>query len=154
MPVTNLQQFQGEVLRLSKDLTQAQLVTFHKKVVLEALRRVVQKTPVDTGHVRANWQVTIGVPASVEMPAASPDIGSALAALAALGPFQVVYVSNPVRYAEVLDQGLFNPADPGPSKDKRPDRFGRVLVRGGYSTQAPNGMVEVTIQELLGIFGV
>jgi hypothetical protein len=102
--------------------------------------------------------VTIGAPSEIEQgerpkpgsgsPLPPPDFTAALAALAALGPFQVSYVSNPVPYVQILDAGLFEPPDPGPSNDPRPTRAGRILVQGGYSTQAPQGMVAVTLLEL------
>lgn len=151
---SNLKQFQAELVIATRRLTEDELVLFHKKIVLEALARIVQKTPVDTGHARLNWQVTIGVPTGTELPGTgSPNISETLAALAGLGPFQVVFIANPVPYIDVLESGGFRPKDPGPSKDPRPGRLGRILVRGGYSTQAPRGMVAVTIQELLAIFG-
>lgn len=151
---SNFKEFGDQVLRISKQLTQDELVLFQRKIVLEALQRIVLKTPVDTGHARLNWQVTIGVPAGTEIQGqgGAPNIGTALAALATLKPFQVVYVSNPVPYIQVLEEGGFVPSDPGPSSDPRPGRLGRILVRGGYSVQAPQGMVSVTVAELLAIF--
>ena len=151
---TNLVQFQNELQIAAKNLPQKSLVALQKKIVLESLRRIVEKTPVDFGHLRLNWQVTIGVPAGAEIPGdgRAPTIGNALTALAGLRPFQVVFVSNPVRYAEILETGGFVPKNPGPSSDPRKGRFGRVLVQGGYSVQAPQGMVAVTVAELLGIF--
>lgn len=150
---TNFKQFEQQVLRIRKQLTDEELVLFQRKIVLEALQRIVLKTPVDTGHARLNWQVTIGVPAGVEIPGSGPNnIGQALSSLAALRPFQVVYISNPVPYIQVLEEGGFVPRDPGPSRDPRPGRLGRILVRGGYSVQAPRGMVSVTVAELLAIF--
>ena len=62
---------------------------------------------------------------------------------------QVVYISNNVDHIEVLEDGLYQPPDPGPSKDRRKGRHGEILVRGGFSVQAPQGMVKVTIQEIM-----
>lgn len=154
---SNLREFTAQVNRNTRDLTDGELVLFHKKVVLDAWSRIVEKTPVDHGHARLNWQVTIGIPASAVIgepgiAAAPPNLAAALSALAALGPFQVVYISNPVPYIHVLEEGLFDPPNPGPSSDPRPGRLGRILVRSGFSTQAPQGMVAVTVQELLAIF--
>lgn len=36
------------------------VVTIQKKICLDALLRLVDRTPVDTGRARGNWQVTIG----------------------------------------------------------------------------------------------
>ena len=68
----------------------------------------------------------------------------------ALLHYSIVFVSNNVNHVIVLDQGLFTPPNPGPSKDKRDDRLGKVLVQDGYSIQAPLGMVDLTIEELRG----
>ena len=144
-----LQQFLRAVRLETKRLTQTELVVFQKKVVFEALRRVIQKTPVDTGHARSNWQVTIGAPATSELGGTSPpNIAAAVASLASLGAFQVVYIANSVPYILILEEGQFVPPDPGPSSDPRAGRSGRVLVSGGFSTQAPQGIVAVTVAEL------
>jgi hypothetical protein len=58
-------------------------------------------------------------------------------------------VSNLTDHAWVLDQGAFEPPNPGPSKDPRPERRGRVLVQDGFSTQAPDGIIGPTISEVL-----
>lgn len=158
---TNLAQFVAQLEKESKGLPERQLVAIQKKIVLEALRRIVLKTPVDKGFLRAGWQVTIGIPAtrSAKPPKAAdariprpPLLANAISTLGRLQPFQTVFISNPVPYAFVLENGGFVPPDPGPSKDPRKGRTGRVLVAGGYSTQAPQGMVAVTVAELLAIF--
>lgn len=159
---TNLAEFTAKLNAAGKELPQRSLLALQKKIVLEALRRVVQRTPVDLGFLRAGWQVTIGIPATATRGQAPksgdaripqpPLVGNAISTLARLQPFQTVFISNPVPYASVIESGGFVPKDPGPSKDKRADRRGRVLVKGGYSVQAPQGMVAVTVAELLTIF--
>ena len=76
-----------------------------------------------------------------------------LNAISDIPPFAVVWLTNNLPYAIVWEEGTFEPSDPGPSKDKRPDRLGRTLVSGGYSTQAPRGMVAITLEELKAMFG-
>src|SRR5690606_23664498 len=114
------------------------------------------RTPVDSGRARGNWQVTIGTPASGVVPVSDKQGGQTIAkgteTINAIPPFDVVWITNNMPYIEVLEYGLFNPPDPGPSKDPRPDRKGRVLVKDGYSQQAPQGMVGVTLAELRTMF--
>jgi len=106
------------------------LTTLQKKIVLEALRRLVQKTPVDTGRARGNWQVTIGRPASGQLDPTDADgaatIAKGRAAMAGLKDDHVVWISNNVDYIEDLEHG--------------------------HSRQAPHGMLAVTVQELRGMF--
>jgi hypothetical protein len=128
----------------------------HRIVSIEALKRVVLKSPTDTGRFRGGWQLTVGQP-STSSPlrtdrAGGATISAGISALSALRPYSVVWIVNNTIYGEVLELGGFVPKDPGPSKDPRPTRKGKVLVRGGYSVQAPQGMVRVTVQELRGIF--
>jgi len=80
------------------------------------------KTPVDTGRARGNWQLTIDDPAVLEKYSDRP-IEEGMATLKTLGIFQVVFITNNVPYIVYLEKGS--------------------------SSQAPNGMVEITLQELL-----
>lgn len=147
--------FQSDLKKQVPTLTRDELVRYQIGYVLNFFRRVVYKTPKDTGHLRYNWQVTINSLAYKIRPGTgpAPNLQEALRTLSTLRPFQIVYVSNSEDYAEVWDEGTFDPPDPGPSKDPRPERRGRILVRGGYSTQAPNGMVGPTLAELREIYG-
>lgn len=148
---SNLASFNAQIDEYVKSIAPKQLVPLQKKIALEALRRIVKKTPADTGRTRGSWQVTIALPAAGDKRSTSP-VQDGIAALAELRGFEVVYISSNVPYILVLEEGGFVPASPGPSKDPRKGRKGRVLVEGGYSVQAPHGMVAVTIEELSEIF--
>lgn len=136
--IGSFERFNAEVKKFAKDLTEVELVLFHKKVSFEAFSRIVQKTPVDTGRARGNWQLTIGAPAEdvlENFPDAFNVLGSAedeagieraLSQLSDLKPFQVVFISNNVAYIIFLEEGT--------------------------SKQAPQGMVAETFEELLQIF--
>ncbi|RLB68701.1 MAG: hypothetical protein DRH08_00150 [Deltaproteobacteria bacterium] len=147
--------FNEAVERTAKGLTEDQLVLFHKKIHLDGLRRIVLKTPVLTGRARGNWQTTIGIPASEEIDRESKrgtDVIGAegLVKLAFLRAFQVSWITNNLPYIEVLERGLY------PKTVKRgtlvPKRRGgsRYEIRssGGFSKQAPQGMVAITVAEL------
>jgi hypothetical protein len=120
--------------------------TVHQKVTLEALTRLVSKTPVDTGRARGNWQVAIGDrpqgqvdvpnllphhhPPLPEPPALSVagqtavDEGQKI--IATIRPFAVSHVANNVAYILKLEDG--------------------------GSRQAPEGMLALTLEELTEMF--
>lgn len=100
---------------------------FVQALLLEGVRRLVLRTPVDSGRARGAWQVTAGAPAT-SSPLGALDkngaatIGKASGTVASLPPGQAGYVVNNVVYIGELEKG--------------------------HSGQAPNGMVAVTIEEL------
>lgn len=156
MPVTPLDKLNRELMEMAKDLSETEVVTVQKKLSIDLFAGVIKRTPVDEGTARGGWQLGIndppkGVGAKEKRQLGDPTgpaMNSGLSKLASLGPFQIVFITNNVVHAVVLDQGQFDPTDPGPSKDPRKGRFGRVLVQGGYSIQAPAGMVDVTIASI------
>lgn len=86
------------VLRAKQDLAQF------------ALTRIVARTPVLTGHARANWQVTIGSPATGVVEGVDPSGAATLAnGMAAImgdrDPFAVVWITNNAPYIQTLEQG-------------------------------------------------
>lgn len=103
-------------------------------LALEAFRRVVARSPVDEGRFRGNWQLGVtdrpsGTASTLDdAPAGSPPSSAAMnAAVAETSKLNAglgkVYVVNNLPYA-------------------------RRLEEGHSQTQAPDGMVEVTAQEL------
>lgn len=125
MAATNLRQFNARVRKLTKSLPRDQQVRFQKKIVLEALRRIVLKTPVKTGRARGNWQTTINTRPGNVLDVRSGDrnpISAGLSALGRLRPGQIVYLTNNVPYIIFLEEGTPN--------------------------MAPIGMVKTTVQEL------
>lgn len=105
----------------------ADLVT--RKVVMEMVSRVVLRTPVDTGRARANWQTTIGAPASTTLEAVDKAGSGAInRGVEISGRFPMgstVWISNGLPYASRLEYG--------------------------WSQQAPSGMVRVTVAEFQGL---
>lgn len=155
---TNADLFNQEVKAVVRDMTGPQLVLFHKKIALEGLRRIVLKTPVDTGRARGNWQVGINTVNSDQLPVSKDKSGSASitkgvnTVVSGTKPFCNIRIFNNLPYITKLEYGQFIPPNPGPTRDPRPERFGLVWVENGYSIQAPNGMVDVTIGELRSMF--
>lgn len=102
------------------------------KIAMEALNRVVMKSPVDTGRFRANWTVAVGrqdlstTEATDKSGAATIAAGSQII-LGQKGP-AVIWLSNNLPYAQALENG--------------------------HSKQAPMGMVALTYNELMQIVRV
>ena len=101
-------------------------IVVQKKVALEALTRIVNRTPVDTGRARGGWAITLTSPSQAKSRRADRDGGGTISQgaqrLEALKPYSVVWITNNVDYIRYLEQGT--------------------------SKQAPNGMVAITLQEL------
>ncbi|QDP65865.1 MAG: hypothetical protein Unbinned7865contig1001_64 [Prokaryotic dsDNA virus sp.] len=96
---------------------------------LTAFRGVVQKSPVDSGRFRGNWNASIGEPnfttTETVDPSGSATISAAtttLGAYDATDGFPAINISNGLPYGPRLEDG--------------------------YSGQAPNGMVALTITEI------
>jgi hypothetical protein len=129
----NLDQFNREVEDFAKRVVPQRISEFYRKIVLEALKRVVMKTPVDTGRARGNWQVSIDAPIdeAVERLDSGGEAtiidGMAVATAAAVQRIPgITYISNNLPYI--------------------------VRLEYGWSDQAPKGMVRTTINELKTMF--
>lgn len=137
MAIKNLGAFNAWQKRATQELLPEQVVLFQKRITLELFRRLVLKSPVGNpslwanpnlappgyvgGRFRANWQVTVNLPAKDEINSTSiPSFG-----LPQIPAFAVVYLTNNVPYAERLEMG--------------------------WSSQAPAGVVSVSIAELTGV---
>jgi len=128
----------------------------YRATALDLFARTVFRTPVDEAILVANWNLTIGQPD--ETATNTPmDVSSVIdAGLAGLSGFTLgdqIWLTNPSPYSAVWEFGTFVPPDPGPSKDPRPGRLGTILVAGGFSTQAPQGMLGVSIEEIIAKLG-
>lgn len=118
-------------IRKFSEKTGVRFNTVRRKFVLDLHADLVRATPVDTGHARANWQVSVGAPAEgiVEgedkgAKGSDPSAASVAAASSvAMGTAKVhdetMYITNNLPYIERLNDG--------------------------YSDQAPSGMVEVAL---------
>lgn len=87
--------------------------------------RIIQRSPVDTGRFRGNWQFTTGSPAKRQLKRTDRSGGKRQAALAkkveAATMGKTFYITNNLPYGERLEYG--------------------------WSNQAPQGMVRVTLSE-------
>lgn len=153
-----LEQFNTDMQRFVEEI-EIDTLTAQRKIALDVLAGVVLATPVDTGRARGNWQVTInkapsGSLLSGKSSGRSSDkkgqrtIQKGAGRIERLRTYGRIYISNNVPYIRILNDGGFVPKNPGPTRDRRKGRRGRVLVRDGYSVQAPNGMVETTLARI------
>ncbi|HDR0635842.1 HK97 gp10 family phage protein [Pasteurella multocida] len=98
-----------------------------RKVGIETYERVRQKTPVDTGQLRASWTVSInGMPQTYN---------GDLSALSSVKFGDGIIIATDKPYAPALEYGLY------------PKSGGRK-TKNGFSIQAPHGMVRITVQEI------
>lgn len=99
------------------------------KTALEGLRRIVLRTPVDTGRARGNWFVSFGTAGTETTQGVDPNGSATIARGAAVisryktrRAFDSILLYNNLPYINRLEDG--------------------------YSTQAPGGMVALTVAEL------
>lgn len=142
--------FAAELDAFSKNFETKVTRDFARSVLDLAIRTLVKNTPKDRGVLRGSWW--IGSPEQSRVFEDNAVLTRARKALATYKVGDQVSIINDQVYASVVDQGEFDPPNPGPSKDPRPGRKGRVLVRGGYSTQAPRGMTDPALETLLDVF--
>lgn len=124
------------MLRISRIATKAvpeALNDIKRKVAIDVFSQVVVATPIDTGRARSNWMTSVGAPISAER--GTNNVQSALSEIkkvVASSPLeQDIYCSNNSPYITRLEFGGYGE---GPK------------TAGGYSRQAPAGMVRVTIR--------
>lgn len=128
--------------------------TVVRKVLLDMSSAIIDRSPVDTGRFRANWQYSVDQPTANPVDALDPagDQAKQLISTQVLtGPMvgHVHYLMNNLPYGPVLEYGLYpNPAKLG-SKKRGESEF-TIHTSGGYSLQAPAGMVRITVTEYQG----
>jgi hypothetical protein len=106
-------------------------------LALEAGKRIVERTPVDTGRARGNWNFSIGtVDGSTTEhtdKTGTTTISKIRSGTKAAKFGDTMYIVNGLPYIHKLEHGGYGP---GPK------------TVGGFSTQAPAGMVRVVAAEL------
>lgn len=96
-----------------------------RKISLDLFKRVIMKTPVDTGRLRGSWSVSIGAiaPATIQLndKSGSATISRVTAATLNLKAGDVITMVSNLPYSR--------------------------RIEFGYSKQAPAGMVRISIAE-------
>ncbi len=122
----DVERFNAALLTTASKLLPELLIEFQKQIVLQVLVGVVNRTPVDTGRARGNWQVSVST-ASTSILESRDVVGRETVQkgqdkLASLGFAEIVWISNNLDYV--------------------------VFLEAGSSNQAPKGMVAITLQEI------
>ena len=121
-----------------------------KKVEIKKVRKnyafalyssIVKKTPVDTGRARGNWNITVGHDDTLPKENTVPQFKSVEEVPKVEGD-ETIYISNNLPYITKLEYGGY----PNPPKK------GSGKTINGYSKQAPQGMVGVTLANNENIF--
>jgi hypothetical protein len=109
--------------------------TVMRQVSLKLFSAIIKASPVDTGRFRMNWQATYSVPAKSVLAGSDPTGAAAINTMADVvlkNPLWFDFVlANNLPYANVIEYGGY-PGD-GPN------------TVGGYSRQAPQGVVRVNV---------
>jgi hypothetical protein len=135
LAIKNLRQFNNWVAQQTKTVVPEKVILFQKSIAFDLFRRVVSKSPVGNatlwqnpsaappgyvgGRFRANWQITIGTPATGEV----SGVAVPAPTLGAVPAFTTIWITNNVPYADRLENG--------------------------WSGQAPLGIVSVSIAEII-----
>lgn len=131
MTATNYREFAlGLDEFIDKTVPEA-VVKLKREIAIVVLEGVVLKSPVDTGYFRAQWTVSIGRAAdgTIEQfdPTGAPTITRGLAVISQAGPGDDIHISNATVYGPRLEDG--------------------------WSQQAPQGMVALTVAEVRALYG-
>jgi len=115
---------------------------------------IIKSSPVDEGTFRSNWYVTADRPSNQVNPNASISQGAAIETMATvvsgLPSYKRIILANNLPYAEVIEFGGY----PDPVK-KGTFVKGKGYVKksaGGYSKQAPKGVVRTNVLRFRNIF--
>lgn len=104
----NLKEFNVDLSRF-KDLVPEEHIKLQKRIALDLLRRIVFRTPVDTGRARGNWQIRRTVTSAQFKKtdiAGGATVAAGVSSLSAITkPFGVIHVFNNVNYIRFLEGG-------------------------------------------------
>lgn len=100
-------------LKQALDETRDEMATVVQKIGIEALSRIVEKTPVKTGRARGNWSVSIGQPSSstpidTEDKTGSATIAKGTQEILTAYPdkgFPIISIYNSLPYILALEEG-------------------------------------------------
>jgi len=107
-------------------------------VVIKFFNRIVRVSPVDTGRFRANWFVTINIPSTEVRPDSTESENQHVERkVNGSREARVFWLTNNLPYSEILEFGGYGD---GPK------------TSGGFSRQAPKGIVRITAKEFSRIF--
>lgn len=125
---TNFENFNKRVRIKTKLFARTIPLAHIHAIAFDALGRVVLKTPVDTGRARGGWQINlneVGTGAGPKSKSGDRVLSAGLARINRAGLDDTIYITNSVPYIRDLERGS--------------------------SSQAPSGMVRLTLVEMKGV---
>ena len=139
---------------------EVELKDIRKTYAFALYSSIVKKTPVgnpdfdkDSGRARGNWQVTVGAPAEGEVKDRRKT-PKPISSMPEPKGDESIFITNNVPYITTLEYGGYpTPVKKGSRtrKEIKPPRY-EIMSEGGYSKQAPEGMVGVTLANNKNIF--
>jgi hypothetical protein len=120
------------------DQAKADMAQAARQITLNLFNAVKLRAPVETGRFRANFNVSYGaIDTTVTASTEAGRMDVEIAKVNTLPVGGIMYLCNSLPYAQALEYGLY------PNPPKNPT--GKTV--GGYSKQAPAGMVRLTARE-------
>lgn len=111
-----------DLAKLAEQATEAVDASL-REIIIEVAGSLIRMSPVDTGRFRGNWQFSLMTPGNSTTtnvdPTGAETLGRIVAESGAFAAGQVAYITNSLPYAIPLEHG--------------------------HSTQAPSGMVRITL---------
>lgn len=120
----------------SVDQVETDFNTALAAAALQLFGKIIERTPVDTGILRSNWQTTLVSPSAQAVGSTSNAAGRARSVLNGYTG-GAIYFTNNMPYAYVAEYGGWGRGAGATNK----------TTRDGYSVQAPNGMVRISLAE-------
>lgn len=118
--------FEAQLKEFSDVLLPEYQTVFVKKISMELLKKLINKSPVDTGRFRGAWVVGRNTPDRSEPDSPDPTgIATEIKGISDIGAIRegdIVYISNNLDYALMLEYG--------------------------WSKQAPQGMAAISLNEI------
>lgn len=122
-----------------------------RQIGVFAFQQANALTPIDEGEARRGWHFSSPRPSGENK---EGDLAEFARVVNEAAPEDPVYIQNNVDHIRILDEGLFDPPNPGPSKDPREGRKGETLVVNGFSKQAPRGITGDLLDAIVSRFGL
>ena len=141
-----LGRFEVDAINATKKTVRGSTIALWKAVILDS--------PVDKGRFRGNWFASSTTPetkvtTNVDKTGAA-TVSRATAEVLTAADWQNMWLSNNLPYSEVIEFGGYpNPAKLG-SWNKSEQRY-EINTIGGYSDQAPSGVVRTNVVRFQGI---
>lgn len=119
-----------------------------RAIITALFSSIITSTPVDTGRARGNWQTSVSTPITGTTEREDPSGASAIAEVVSKqgGAGKVTFLTNNLPYIQVLEYGGYpDPVEKGTYV--KGEGF-EIRSEGGFSKQAPNGMVRVNMARI------